>query len=105
MDWRVKWTTPAWSDVEEAARFIARDSPRYAVVLQREAQSAATSLRQFARRGRVVRERHDERLRELIVARSYRLIYRIVGDEEVHVIAFIHSARDLDAFLNVTKRE
>ncbi len=99
MGWRVRWTTPAWNDVEESARFIARDSPQYAIVLQREAQAAATSLRLFARRGRVVPERRDERLRELIVSRSYRLIYRIVADDEVHVIAFIHSARDLNAFL------
>jgi plasmid stabilization system protein ParE len=67
-------------------------------VLQREAQAAASSLRQFARRGRVVPERHDERVRELIVG-NFRLIYKIVADDEVHVIAFINSARDLDAFL------
>jgi len=97
--WRVRWTTPAWSDVEAVARFIARDSPYYAVVLQREAQAAAKSLQQFARRGRIVPERADDRLRELIVSRSYRLIYRLVGDDEVHVIAFVNSARDLDAFL------
>jgi toxin ParE1/3/4 len=63
--------------VEEAARLIARDSPRYAVALQREAQAAARSLRQFVRRGRVVPERNDERMKELIVA-SYRLIYKII---------------------------
>jgi addiction module RelE/StbE family toxin len=97
--WRVRWTTPAWRDVEEIARFIARDSPRYASVIQREAQAAAASLKQFAWRGRAVPERDDERLRELIIGRSYRLIYRIVAGEEVHVIAFINSARDLDAFL------
>jgi len=51
-----------------------------------------------------VPERNDERLRELIVARSYRLIYKIVADDEVHVIAFIHSARDLDAFLATVDR-
>jgi plasmid stabilization system protein ParE len=97
--WRVRWTTPAWTDVEEQARFIARDSPRYAIVLQREAQAAAKSLRQFAKRGRIVPERGDERLRELIIANSYRLIYKIVNDDEVHIIVFINSARDLDAFL------
>jgi toxin ParE1/3/4 len=85
--------------VEEAARFIARDSPRYAIVLQREAQIAAQSLRRFARRGRIVPERNDERLRELRVG-SYRLLYRIAGDEEVQIIAFVHGARDLDLFLN-----
>ena len=84
--WRVIWTTPAWHDVEEAARFIARDSPRYAVVLQRQAQAAARSLQQFARRGRIVRERDDERLRELVVGKSYRLIYKLVADDAVHII-------------------
>jgi toxin ParE1/3/4 len=103
--WRVRWTTPAWADVEEQARFIARDSPRYAVVLQREAQSASRSLRRFARRGRVVPERADERLRELFVANSYRLIYKIVAEDEVHVIAFVHGARDLNVFLSTENRE
>jgi toxin ParE1/3/4 len=89
--------------VEEAARFVARDSPRYAVALQREAQAAARSLRQFARRGRVVPEQHDQSLRELIVG-SHRLLYKIVTGEEVHVIAFINSARDLNAFLESEDR-
>ena len=105
MGWRVRWTTPAWVDVEEQARFIARDSPRYAIVLQREAQGAAKSLRQFARRGRVVPEREDDRLRELLVGNSYRLIYRILPNDEVHIIAFVNSARDLDAFLKREGRE
>ena len=98
MGWRVRWTSPAWNDVEAEARFIARDSPRYALVLQREAQAAAGSLRRFARRGRIIPERNDERLRELFVG-SYRLMYKIVSDEEVHVIAFLHGARDLDLFM------
>lgn len=98
MGWRVKWTTPAWNDVEAAARFISRDSPHYAVVLQREAQAAARSLGRFAMRGRIVPERNDERLRELFVG-SDRLLYRIVSAEEVHVIAFIHGARDLDRLI------
>lgn len=98
MGWRVRWTSPAWNDVEAEARFIARDSPRYALVLQREAQAAAASLRRFAKRGRIVPERNDELLRELFVG-SYRLMYKIVSDEEVHVIAFLHGARDLDRFV------
>ena len=104
MGWRVIWTTPAWNDVEEAARFIARDSPRYAVVLQREAQSAARSLRQFAYRGRVVPERDNDRLRELIVG-SHRMIYKVVADNEIHVIAFVNGGRDLDMFLKRRGRE
>jgi len=102
--WRVRWTTPAWNDVEEIARFISRDSPRYAIVLQREAQAAAVSLRQFALRGRIVPERADNRLRELIIGSSFRLIYKVVAENEVHIVAFINSARDLDRFLRQENR-
>jgi plasmid stabilization system protein ParE len=105
LGWRVKWTTPAWTDVEELARFITRDSPRYAIVLQREAQAAAKSLQQFARRGRVVPERDDEQLRELMVGSSYRLIYRIMPEDEVHIIAFLNCARDVDTFLKKSGRD
>jgi toxin ParE1/3/4 len=84
--------------VEAAAGFIARDSPHYAVVLQREAQAAARSLSRYAMRGRVVPERNDERLRELLVG-SYRLLYQIASSDEVRVIAFIHGARDLDPLI------
>jgi len=41
-------------------------------------------------------------MRELIVGNCYRLIYKV---DEVHVIAFISSARDLDAFLKREGRE
>ena len=52
----------------------------------------------------MVPERGDDRLRELIVSKSYRLIYKIVADDEVHVIAFVHGARDVDAFLRRESR-
>ena len=37
-------------------------------------------------------------------SRSYRLIYKITTDDEVHVIAFVNSARDLDTFLVIEDR-
>jgi len=65
--------------------------------LVREARDAARSLRQFARRGRVVWEENDPNIRELLV-QSYRLIYRLKGND-VEIINFIHGARDLAAIL------
>lgn len=41
---KVKWTAAAWSDLEEAADYIARDSPNYAAALVREVREAARSL-------------------------------------------------------------
>jgi plasmid stabilization system protein ParE len=81
------------------AEYIAKDSPRYAAVLIREARDAARSLRQFANRGRVVPEIGDSAIRELFVFKSYRMLYRVL-DREVQVLAFIHGSRDLNAALN-----
>ena len=99
MAWRVTWTEPAWENVRSAAEYIAKDSPRYAAALIREARDAARSLRQFANRGRVVPEIGDPAIHELFVFQSYRMLYRVL-DGEVQVLAFIHSARDLSTALD-----
>jgi toxin ParE1/3/4 len=88
---RIVWTESAWQELECAASFIARDSPRYAAALVDDARSAARSLRKFPRRGRVVGELNDENVRELIVKR-YRLIYEIEQNRTV-ILAFLHGAR------------
>ena len=88
---RVTWTESAWQELDCAASFIARDSPRYAAALVAEARSAARSLRTFPRRGRIVPEVSDDAVRELFV-KSYRLICEI-RDGRVIILAFLHGAR------------
>ncbi len=92
MDRAVTWTLAALGDLEAAADYIARDSPRYAASLITELLAAAQSLSVFAHRGRRVPELVDPDLRELLVS-PYRLIYR-VGGEGVWVLAIIHARRD-----------
>lgn len=93
---KVKWTEAAWSDLEEAADYIARDSSHYAAAFVRETQDATRSLAQLAERGRVVPEFDDPSIRELFV-RSYRLIYQMT-ERIVYIIGFVHGARNLRAF-------
>lgn len=88
---RIVWTVSAWRELQNAAAFIAEDSPRYAVALVDEAKSAARSLRRFPQRGRAVPEIDDPAVRELFVKR-YRLIYEILQDHIV-ILAFLHGAR------------
>lgn len=90
---RVIWSEPAWSNLEAAAEYIAKDSPRYAAALIREAREAARSLKEFANRGRVVPEENDVAVRELFIS-SYRLIYRI-RETQVEIVAFVHQSRIL----------
>jgi len=95
--WRVRWTEPAENAVERQAAYIAQDSPQYAAVLVREARDAGRSLRQFPKRGRVVPEENDPNLRELIVAKSYRLLYKVIEEQrKVQIVAFVHGARLLE---------
>ena len=48
MDRRVVWTEAAWNDLETAADYIAKDSPRYAGAFEGEIREAARSLVQFS---------------------------------------------------------
>ena len=93
MDHRVRWSTSAWQELECAAAFIGRDSPRYAAALVDQARSAARSLVRFPAKGRTVPELGEPTVRELIV-KSYRLIYE-VREEQIVILAFLHGARRL----------
>ncbi len=67
----------------------------YAAAFVRELLDAARSLEQLAQRGRIVPERQDSTIRELLV-RNYRLIYQL-AESVASIIDVIHSARDLEA--------
>ncbi len=93
MDRQVKWAKSAWSDLEDTADFIAKDSPYYAASFVQEVLSVAKSLNKHSERGRIVPEFDQKTIRELFV-RDYRLIYQVTK-KHVSILAFIHGARDL----------
>ena len=90
---RVIWTDHAQRMLDEALTYITRDSLTAAERLLIEALDAASSLDMFSERGRVVPELNQLNIRELFVQR-YRLLYE-VAPSEVHILAFVHGARDL----------
>jgi len=92
---QVIWTESAWRDLDEAADYIAKDSPYYAAAFVGEARDAARILVSQPQLGRMVPEVGDVCIRELIV-RSYRLIY-FIDKDHVYIVGFIHGARDLSA--------
>ena len=89
----IAWSNIAWRDLEEAANYIAKDSPYYAASFVQEVKDAACSLAHLAERGRVVPEFGDLSVRELFV-RSYRMIYQVTK-QSIYIVGFIHGARDL----------
>ena len=91
----VKWTLQALDDLEAVCLFIARDAPQVAAVFADRAFAATDRLAAHPRLGRIVPEFQVETIHEISV-HSYRVIYRILGDE-IHVLTIHHGAHLLDS--------
>ncbi len=91
MAYRVIWSRRALLDLEGIAEYIANDSAAYAAVVVRAIISQTKRLASFPRSGRKVPEFDEDDIRELL-AYSYRVIYRVGGDE-VLISAVIHGRR------------
>jgi plasmid stabilization system protein ParE len=63
-------------DLEAIRDYIAADSPRYAALVVERILGAVERLSMFPESGRVVPERNDPAIREVIV-RPYRVVYRL----------------------------
>lgn len=93
MDYQVVLSASARSDIQDIVRYISLDDPRRAIEFGRFLIQCARSLGQFPMRGRVVPEFGDQLLRELI-ARSYRIVYRLNQDGElIEIVRFWHAGR------------
>ena len=99
MDYQVKFSRSAESDIEDIVRYISIDDPDQALRFGRFLIHHARGLAQFPERGRVVPEFDDDSIRELIV-RRYRIVYRLNHNQRsVEIIRFWHAARDIARLL------
>lgn len=73
------WSPQAIRDVESIRSFIAQDSPAYADLVATRIVAAVERLQLFPESGRLVPERDNPALRE-VVSQPYRVVYRIRGD-------------------------
>jgi toxin ParE1/3/4 len=88
---KVIWAPSALADLREAADYIATDNPPAARRLILKLRSKVTRLRRFPRLGRVVPERGDDCVRELIEG-DRRIVYRITA-KGVRIVAVVHARR------------
>ena len=89
----VRWTEAALEHVRAIRDYIAADSPFYAERTAEGILARSEQLADHPRSGRVVPERGDPDVREVIEG-SYRIIYR-VGPARVDVLAVVHGRREL----------
>ena len=87
----VRWTDTASDDLVHIHDFIAQDSPLVARGVATRLADAVDVLSAFPESGRIVPERQEPALRELIRP-PYRIVYEIQGPV-VFVLTIFHSAR------------
>jgi len=73
---RILWSPQSLRDLESIHAYIAQDSERYAELVIQRLLVSVERLAEFPESGRVVPERNDRNLREVIV-RPYRVVYRL----------------------------
>lgn len=88
----IKWTHQSIDDLVSISDFISKDSPYFAQVQTEKFFSRTEILERHPKSGRIVPELDDENIRELIEG-SYRIIYRIISEERIDIIAVHHSSK------------
>ena len=90
----IHWTEPAVTDLQEIQEYLEPDYPNTANKLVTKLLEAPERLVQFPEMGKRVAEADQSSIRELIVARTYRLIY--LWDEPViSILAIVHARKSL----------
>ena len=93
MDYQVRLSPSAQSDIEDIVRYISSDDPERAIIFGNFLIKHTERLGQFPELGRVVPELNDDLIREIIV-RAYRVVYRIDHRKRlIEVIRFWHAGR------------
>lgn len=95
---QINWTVQAREDLRSIAEYISKDSPKYARLQIVKIRLRTKILSSHIYSGKIVEEINREEIRELIQG-NYRIIYRIVNENQIDILTVHHSARDL------TKRE
>ncbi len=85
----VNFTDQALSDIENIAKFIARDSEKYAGIQVTRFFERIATLETNQLSGKIVPELNDKTIRELLLG-NYRIIYRIVTSTRIDILT-IHS--------------
>jgi addiction module RelE/StbE family toxin len=91
---RINWTFQAKDDLKGIAEYISKDSKRYAMLQVDRLKNRTEILKTLIRSGKIVPEINRENIRELNEG-SYRIVYKIVANNQIDILTIHHSARDL----------
>lgn len=93
MAFKVIWAQSALADLEQIVRYISLEDSDAAKHLGMALISRVEEVASLPRQGRIVPEKSEESLREIVFV-PYRIVYEISDREgSVHVLRIWHSAR------------
>jgi len=89
----VRWSDSAAYYLHQIYNYISNDSPEYARKVISDMIDKTETLEIFPEMGKMVEEINDSSIREVIVY-SYRIIYELVEDHHVNILALVHERRN-----------
>jgi toxin ParE1/3/4 len=93
VDFKIVWTLRSREDLRDIATFIAKDNPAAALKLGDLIFTRVDTLEKFPELGRVVPERNQSNIREIVV-KNYRIVYRLRQKEMIlEILRVWHGAR------------
>ena len=91
---KLRWTDPAVADLQAIKDYISQDSEESAISLLEKIIAAPERLIQFPEIGRIVPESENQRIREIIAVRNYRVIY-LWEEPFIYILGIIHVRQSL----------
>jgi toxin ParE1/3/4 len=91
---QIRWTDSATSELLDIYGYISKDSILYAKRQLLSIRKRTQLLKKHKYSGKIVEEIQNPTIRELIEG-HYRIIYKIINENEVVILTVHHSARDL----------
>jgi toxin ParE1/3/4 len=91
---KIRWTEKSSTHLMAIHDYIAKDSKTYATRFIKSLIKASSKLEIMPRCGRIVPEFETYGFREVIYL-NYRIIYRIIDDDNVEILAVVHGAREI----------
>jgi addiction module RelE/StbE family toxin len=90
---QINWTFQAKNDLKNIADYISKDSKKYAKLQIDRIKERTQILKSHQYSGKKVVEIDSDLIRELIEG-NYRIIYKIVTENQIDILTIHHSARD-----------
>ena len=90
----IVWTDESIAHLQQIKDYISQDSSYWANLEIERILERAETLSSFPRLGRTVPEYDNETIREIFEG-DYRIIYRIVSEQQLDIIGIIHGAKRL----------